>query len=30
VSQDGTFNWAEGGLLIIVALLTWGLMFFVG
>ncbi len=30
VSQDGTFNWAEGGLLCIVALLTWGSMFFVG
>lgn len=30
VSQDGSFNWAEGGLLVIVALLTWSTMFFVG
>jgi Ca2+:H+ antiporter len=30
VSRDGKFNWAEGAYLVIIALLTWGVMYFRG
>lgn len=30
VSGDGKFNWAEGGLLCLLALIGWGAMFYIG